>query len=139
MNERIEKAYAQRPKRWVFELSVAVIVTALIVWSATAVETSGTTQNGGKIALLGLQKADARINWEKVIFNGLTIRGIYGRKVWETWYKMSTMLQSGLNVDDIITHRFDVRDYEKGFEAMNSGMSGKVILDWTKLEAEEEA
>ena len=136
MNERIEKAYAQRPKRWVFELSVAVIVTALIVWSATAVETSGTTQNGGKIALLGLQKADARINWEKVIFNGLTIRGIYGRKVWETWYKMSTMLQSGLNVDDIITHRFDVRDYEKGFEAMNSGMSGKVILDWTKLEEE---
>ena len=96
-------------------------------------------KNGGKIALLGLQKADARINWEKVIFNGLTIRGIYGRKVWETWYKMSTMLQSGLNVDDIITHRFDVRDYEKGFEAMNSGMSGKVILDWTKLEAEEEA
>ena len=93
-------------------------------------------KNGGKIALLGLQRADARINWEKVIFNGLTIRGIYGRKVWETWYKMSTMLQSGLNVDDIITHRFDVRDFEKGFEAMNSGMSGKVILDWTKLEEE---
>ena len=93
-------------------------------------------KNGGKIALLGLQRADARTNWEKVIFNGLTIRGIYGRKVWETWYKMSTMLQRGVNVDDIITHRFDVRDFEKGFEAMNSGMSGKVILDWTKLEEE---
>ena len=90
-------------------------------------------KNGGKIALLGLQKADAQINWEKVIFNGLTIKGIYGREMWETWYKMSTMLQSGLNIDDIITHRFDVRDFEKGFEAMNSGFSGKVVLDWEHI------
>ena len=139
MNERIEKAYAQRPKRWVFELSVAVIVTALIVWSATAVETSGTTQNGGKIALLGLQKADARINWEKVIFNGLTIRGIYGRKVWDTWYKMTTMLEAGLDISGIITHRMNIKDYKKGFDAMISGQSGKVILNWEdidKLEAQ---
>lgn len=95
-------------------------------------------KNGGKIALLGLQRADAQINWEKVIFNGLTIKGIYGRELWETWYKMSTMLQSGLNVDAIITHRFDVREYEKGFEAMNSGHSGKVILDWEAIQKGDE-
>lgn len=89
-------------------------------------------KNGGKIALLGLQRADAQINWEKVIFNQLNIKGIYGRKVWETWYKMTTMLQSGLDVDAVITHRFDIKDYELGFEAMNSGHSGKVILDWSK-------
>lgn len=93
-------------------------------------------KNGGKIALLGLQKADARINWEKVIFNGLTIKGIYGREMWETWYKMTTMLQSGLDISEIITHRFDIRDYEKGFEAMNSGNSGKVVLDWTHIHEE---
>lgn len=93
-------------------------------------------KNGGKIALLGLQRADAQINWEKVIFNGLTIKGIYGREMWETWYKMTTMLQSGLDIHEIITHRFDIRDYEKGFEAMNSGNSGKVVLDWSKLHEE---
>lgn len=93
-------------------------------------------KNGGKIALLGLQRADAKINWEKVIFGGLTIKGIYGRQMWETWYKMDTMLQSGLNIDDIITHRFDIKDYEDGFAAMNSGNSGKVVLDWTSLQEE---
>ena len=93
-------------------------------------------KNGGKIALLGLQRADARINWEKVIFNGLTLKGIYGREMWETWYKMTTMLQSGLDIHEIITHRFDIRDYEKGFEAMNSGNSGKVVLDWSHIHEE---
>ena len=90
-------------------------------------------KNGGKIALLGLQRADAQINWEKVIFNGLTIKGIYGREMWETWYKMTTMLQSGLDISTVITHRFDIKDYEKGFEAMNGGNSGKVVLDWTRI------
>ena len=90
-------------------------------------------KHGGKIALLGLQKSDAKINWDKVIFNGLTIKGIYGREMYETWYKMSTMLQSGLNIDDVITHRFDVRDFEEGFQVMRSGMSGKVILDWSHI------
>ena len=90
-------------------------------------------KNGGKIALLGLQKSDVRIDWTKVIFNGLTIKGIYGREVWETWYKMSTMLQSGLNIDKIITHRFPVEEYKQGFAAMNSGNSGKVILDWSTI------
>ena len=90
-------------------------------------------KNGGKIALLGLQRADASINWEKVIFNQLTIKGIYGREMWETWYKMDMMLQSGLNIDKIITHRFKVQDYEEGFAAMNSGYSGKIVLDWSDM------
>lgn len=92
-----------------------------------------TMKNGGKIAVLGLQRADAQINWEKVIFNQLTIKGIYGREMWETWYKMDTMLQSGLNIDKIITHRFDVQNYEEGFAVMNSGNSGKVVLDWSTI------
>lgn len=91
-------------------------------------------KNGGKIALLGLQAADAKINWEKVIFGSLNIKGIYGREMWETWYKMTTMLQSGLDVSEVITHRFDIKDYELGFEAMNSGNSGKVVLDWSKVQ-----
>ena len=90
-------------------------------------------RNGGKIALLGILKADTKIDWDKVIFNSLTIKGIYGREMYETWYKMSAMLESGLNVNDVITHRFDVKDYEEGFQVMNSGMSGKVVLDWSKV------
>lgn len=89
--------------------------------------------HGGRIALLGLLKSDAKIDWSKVIFNGLTLKGIYGRQMHETWYKMSALLQSGLDISPIITHRMDIRDYEEGFAAMNSGKSGKVILDWTNL------
>ena len=66
--------------------------------------------------------------------NGLTLKGIYGREMFETWYKMSAMLQSGLSIDHVITHRFDFRDFEQGFAAMNSGKSGKVVLDWTTAE-----
>ena len=89
---------------------------------------------GGRIALLGILKSDAKIDWSKVIFNGLIIKGIYGREMHETWYKMSAMLQGGLDISKIITHRMDVRDFEEGFAAMNSGKSGKVILDWTTLD-----
>lgn len=90
-------------------------------------------KHGGKIALLGLQGQDARVDLETIIFNGLNLRGIYGRKVWDTWYKMSTMIQAGLDISQVITHRFDVREYEKGFQAMISGQSGKVILDWSDI------
>ena len=90
-------------------------------------------KHGGKIALLGLQRTDAKVDLETVIFNGLNIRGIYGRKVWDTWYKMSTMIQAGLDISGIITHHFDIKDYKKGFEAMISGESGKVILDWSHI------
>ena len=89
--------------------------------------------HGGRIALLGILKSDAKIDWSKVIFNGLKIKGIYGREMHETWYKMSAMLQGGLDISNIITHRMNITDYEAGFEAMNSGKSGKVILDWTGL------
>lgn len=89
--------------------------------------------NGGKIALLGILKQDTAIDWDKVIFHCLNIRGVYGREMFETWYKMTTMLQSGLDISKVITHRFDVRDFEKGFAAMNSGKSGKVVLDWQNL------
>ncbi len=87
--------------------------------------------HGGKIALLGIQKRDTLIDWDKVVFNGLTIKGIYGREMFETWYKMTVMLQSGLNINPVITHRFDYTEYEKGFETMRSGNSGKVVLNWT--------
>lgn len=90
-------------------------------------------KHGGKIALLGLQRTDAKVDLETVIFNGLNLRGIYGRKVWDTWYKMSTMLQAGLDISGIITHHFDIKDFAKGFEAMISGESGKVILDWSHI------
>ena len=88
---------------------------------------------GGKIALLGLQSSHASVDLETVIFNGLSLKGIYGRKVWDTWYSMTTMLQAGFDLKPIITHHFDIRDFEKGFAAMISGYSGKVILDWSKV------
>ena len=85
--------------------------------------------HGGKIAMLGILPT-AEIDWGSVVFNGLTIKGIYGREMYETWYKMTVMIQSGLDVDPVITHRFGYQDFEKGFEAMNSGSSGKVVLTW---------
>ncbi|MCL1982594.1 MAG: L-threonine 3-dehydrogenase [Clostridiales bacterium] len=89
--------------------------------------------NSGRIAVLGFLPASTTIDWNKVILNGLTIKGIYGREMYETWYKMTAMLQSGLDINPVITHRFDARDFEKGFAAMNSRESGKVVLDWTKI------
>ena len=91
-------------------------------------------KHGGNIALLGLQRTDATVDLETVIFNGLNLKGIYGRKVWDTWYKMSTMLQAGLDISEVITHRFPIQDWQKGFDAMISGQSGKVVLDWSTLE-----
>ena len=86
--------------------------------------------HGGNIALLGILPSSGAIDWEKVVFNGLTIRGIYGRKMFETWYKMQVMVQSGLDVTPVITHRFDYTDYKEAFELMKSGNSGKIILNW---------
>jgi threonine 3-dehydrogenase len=87
--------------------------------------------HGGKIAMLGIPSEPMPIDWNKVIFNMLTIKGIYGREMYETWYKMSIMLESGLDIKPVITHRFGANEFEKGFEVMTSGMSGKVILDWS--------
>jgi threonine 3-dehydrogenase len=86
--------------------------------------------HGGHIALLGIPPSETAIDWNQVIFKGLVIKGIYGREMFETWYKMIAMLQSGLNVAPVITHHFPVDEYQKAFELMASGKSGKVILDW---------
>jgi threonine 3-dehydrogenase len=86
--------------------------------------------HGGKIAMLGIPPLEMAIDWHQVIFNMLTIKGIYGREMFETWYKMTVMLESGLDIAPVITHRFSWRDYEKGFEVMRLGEAGKVILDW---------
>jgi threonine 3-dehydrogenase len=86
--------------------------------------------HGGKIAILGIPPKEIAIDWNKVIFNMLTLKGIYGREMYETWYKMTVMLESGLNIKPVITHTFHYSEFEKGFEAMNSGQSGKVILRW---------
>ncbi|TAA46109.1 MULTISPECIES: L-threonine 3-dehydrogenase [Corallincola] len=87
--------------------------------------------HGGKIALLGIPPSDMAIDWNQVIFKGLEIKGIYGREMFETWYKMASLLQSGLNISPVITHRFDINDFQLGFDAMVSGQCGKVILDWS--------
>ena len=89
-----------------------------------------TMHHGGSVAILGIPPEDTAIDWNQVIFKGLTIKGIYGREMFETWYKMSSLLQSGLSLAPIITHHFGIEDYIKGFETMGSGQSGKVILDW---------
>ena len=86
--------------------------------------------HGGKVAMLGIPPADMSISWPDVIFKGLVIKGIYGREMFETWYKMASLLQSGLDLAPIVTHRFAVDDFQQGFDAMASGASGKVILDW---------
>jgi threonine 3-dehydrogenase len=86
--------------------------------------------HGGKIAMLGIPTEDMAIDWNTVVFNMLTIKGIYGREMYETWYKMTVMLQSGLDISPVITHRLGVDDFQQGFDAMRSGESGKVILYW---------
>jgi threonine 3-dehydrogenase len=87
--------------------------------------------HGGKVALLGIPAKESQMDWRQVIFNMITIKGIYGREMYETWYKMTVMLESGVDISPVITHRFDHTEFEKGFEVMGSGMAGKVILDWT--------
>lgn len=89
-----------------------------------------TMNHGGRIALLGIPSSEMAIDWSKVIFKGLFIKGIYGREMFETWYKMATLIQSGLDLSPIITHQFSIDDFQKGFDVMRSGQSGKVILNW---------
>jgi len=86
--------------------------------------------HGGRIAMLGIQSEAAPFDWGKIVFNMLTIKGVYGREMYETWYKMTVMLESGLDIKPVITHRFHYTEFEKGFEAMLSGRSGKVVLNW---------
>ena len=89
-----------------------------------------TMHHGGSVALLGIPPGDTAIDWNEVIFKGLVLKGVYGREMFETWYKMSAMLQSGLDITPVITHRLPIAEFRDGFEIMRSGQSGKVILDW---------
>ncbi|MDH3332758.1 MAG: L-threonine 3-dehydrogenase [Gammaproteobacteria bacterium] len=89
-----------------------------------------TMHHGGKVAILGIPPGDMAIDWNHVIFKGLILKGVYGREMFETWYKMSSMLQSGLNMEPIITHHFNIDEFQPAFELMESGQSGKVILHW---------
>jgi len=90
----------------------------------------GHMNHGGKLALLGILPGDASIDWGQVIFKGLMLKGVYGREMFETWYKMTAMLQSGLDIAPVITHRFPVEDFGEAFAIAASGQSGKVILSW---------
>ncbi len=90
-----------------------------------------TMHHGGRIAILGIPPEETSVDWHQIIFKGLILKGIYGREMFETWYKMSSMLQSGLNIEPIITHHFDVDEFQPAFELMESGQSGKVILNWS--------
>jgi threonine 3-dehydrogenase len=102
--------------------------------NATALrEMLRTMHHGGSVAMLGIPSEQVAIDWNEVIFKGLTIKGIYGREMFETWYKMASLLQSGLDLRPIVTHHFAARDFERGFKTMGSGQSGKVILDWSAL------
>ena len=87
--------------------------------------------HGGKIAMSGIPPSDMLIDWTEVIFKGLEIKGVYGREMFETWYKMASLIQSGLDLSPMLTHQFEADDYLRGFELMESGQSGKVILNWS--------
>ncbi|MGB0893127.1 MAG: L-threonine 3-dehydrogenase [Parashewanella sp.] len=89
-----------------------------------------TMNHGGKVAMLGIPPENMQIDWSKVIFKGLIIKGIYGREMFETWYKMASLIQSGLDISPIITHQYSIDDFQQGFDVMRSGQSGKVILNW---------
>jgi threonine 3-dehydrogenase len=86
--------------------------------------------NGSKIALLGILPNSTTVQWDKIIFKALTLKGIYGREMWETWYQMEQMLITGIDLTPVITHRFEIDDFQKGFDVMESGECGKVILNW---------
>ena len=88
---------------------------------------------GGHIAMLGIPARPAPVDWTKIVFKLLTIKGIYGRQMFETWHKMIAMLQSGLDVRKVITHRLPARDFVQGFETMRAGQSGKIVLDWSEI------
>ena len=87
--------------------------------------------HGGKIAMLGIPSSEMAIDWTQVIFKGLEIKGVYGREMFETWYKMASLIQSGLDLSPMLTHQFPVDEFQVGFDMMASGLSGKVILDWS--------
>ena len=89
-----------------------------------------TMNHGGRVALLGIPTGELAVDWNQVIFKGLVLKGIYGREMFETWYKMTAMLQSGLDISPVVTHRYAAANFKEAFEVMRTGQSGKVVLDW---------
>jgi threonine 3-dehydrogenase len=87
--------------------------------------------NGGRIALLGVHPGEAKVDWNKIVFKMLHLKGIYGREMYETWYKMTALVQGGMDISPVITHRLPVEEFQKGFELMGSGQSGKIVLNWS--------
>ncbi len=126
MNESIEDAMKELGMTEGFDVGMEMSGNALAFQSLLK-----NMNNGGRVALLGIFANDVSIDWSEVIFKGLTLKGIYGREMFETWYKMSSMLQSGLDIQPIITHHYSVDDFQKGFDILREGKSGKVVLDWT--------
>jgi threonine 3-dehydrogenase len=124
-NERITAAQSRLGMKEGFDVGLEMSGNA-----AAFREMLANMAHGGKIAMLGIPEKEMAIDWNTVVFNMLTIKGIYGREMYETWYKMTVMLQSGLDITPVITHRFHYSEFERGFEAMRSGQSGKVILTW---------
>ncbi len=92
----------------------------------------GAMVNGGRVAVLGIFPGEVALDWSKIVFKGLFIKGIYGREMYETWYKMAAMVRSGLDITKVITHHFPIGEFKQGFEVMGSGQSGKVVLDWSR-------
>jgi threonine 3-dehydrogenase len=125
-NERISKAQKKLGMKEGFDVGLEMSGNP---WALE--EMLSNMCHGGKIALLGIMPSGTPIDWNLVVFNGLTMKGIYGREMYETWYKMTAMIQTGLDISPVITHRFDYTDYEEAFEVMRSGQSGKVILNWS--------
>jgi len=124
--EKIEDVMAQLGMTEGFDVGLEMSGNASALKSMLA-----TMNNGGRVAILGIPPGEVAIDWSRVIFKGLILKGIYGREMFETWYKMRSMLQSGLDVTPILTHHFHVDDFQKGFDVMRSGCSGKVVLDWS--------
>ena len=131
--ERLEDIYTERHMVEGFDVGMEMSGSPAALQSMIA-----NMRNGGNIALLGIQPPGTVIDWNQVIFKSLTLQGIYGRKMdnwhqmYETWYKMMTMVEGGLDLTPIITHRLHYTQFEEGFAAMNSGKAGKVILNWTE-------
>lgn len=125
MQEKIEDVMKQLGMKEGFDVGLEMSGNAQAFRQMLA-----TMNNGGKIALLGLPPSDVAIDWNQVIFKGLLLKGIYGREMFETWYKMVSMLQSGLDISPVLTHHFPIADFQQGFDVMRSGKSGKVVLDW---------
>lgn len=127
LNENIEDVYPQLGMTEGFDVGMEMSGNALALRSMLK-----TMHHGGRVALLGIPPKEVAVDWNDIIFKGLILKGIYGREMFETWYKMSAMLQNGLDVSAVITHRFSFKDFQQGFDILNTGQSGKVILDWSQ-------